>query len=175
MADRATRVGVLCQGGNLKRLLTLLTVFLVATQGAFAEPALVVEVKDPSGDYRQKDHRGHRDFSKQFRLSFQVTTPSIARQEFSSWQCTIYQNWTTDNPNVSIDKWPCTRNEIAAHMVTRDKPFHGEVTVKVNEGFKGIVTFRLGFVPYTRDSVAIYPPKELGTFWSNQIELNVVE
>ena len=155
--------------------LTLLAVLLVTTIGAVYEPPLVVKVKARTEVYRQSDHRAHHDFNDQFRLSFAVTAPSISRQEFSSWRCSIYQNWTTDNPKVSIDTWPCTRNGIGAQVVTRYKPFRGEVTIKVQEGFKGIVRFRLAFVPYTRDSVAISPPKELGTYWSNPIELNVVE
>ena len=174
VASRTDRV-VRCPGDHVKRSLTLLAAFLFTTNGAFAEPVLVVNVKVPSGVYRQEDHRGHQDFSRQFHFSFEVTTPSTSRQEFSSWRCGIYRNWITDNPDVSIEKWSCTRDGIYAQEVRRDKPFRGEVSIKVREGIRGAMKFRVAFAPFTRDSASIYPPKELGVFWSNPIELDVID
>jgi hypothetical protein len=96
--------------------------------------------------------------------------------------CSYYDEWRTDNADVSIRDWDCDKNFPAPHILDSTNVYSENLSILIDPARKlGDVTFRLGFQSDTnfeededvRSGLYLYPVVH-GIFWSNPIKINVV-
>src|SRR5205823_7942372 len=157
---------------NYKRwpvaLLVVGTTFLNAFSSTLPFEVTVRPIKN---NYSVKENANTNGWKGGFRVKFIVKNVSSSNQGFGYFTCSYYDNWKTDNHDVGLSAWSCKANFLSPEKLEPGKNFSGEVPIYISPSLIGkVVIFKLGFLPYDESKY-----KSLGTFWSNEIKIKVVE
>ena len=144
--------------------------------------ALSVKILPVEAQYSLARHgrvKQEQNDTNAFSIHFRVSNPSNAPCAIAVMTCSYWQHWQTDNKTVSVNVWGCNKNGLSGVGLDSTNVYSGDVPIIVRHDTKpGQLSFRMAFTPRTNRGTDNFSMAQTnwakGTFWSNEITIQVV-